>query len=132
MSLIHRVGGRSLKNAAVAALVSISVTACAGDVFKHEKPMPPTDKKPNMEPSVLQGLAITFDAKGNLVVTGPDGQRVEGRCSGDPSSSNACSIFKNGHKVQVEQVIDMSIIQFHGSPQCIVILRGGVFYQYCK
>lgn len=85
-------------------------------------------KDPDGPSPQLPEVSITFGAGGNIIVKDREGKPMGDQCSPDPKSPNVCPIFKPGHKVQVEQAVYVQGIQYHGSPQCLVLLINGSWY----
>lgn len=85
-------------------------------------------KDPGESQAGVREFAVTFDAKGNVVIKNRDGKQIGEPCSADPKAPNVCPIFKPGHKVQVEQAVYLQGIRYHGSPECLVLMINGDWY----
>lgn len=126
MNVLHYLGKRLGTKLAAGLFVVFGLAACS----EAEKPTDP-DTQPAPE------VTFTIDSRGNLNFKDTDGKPLGTQCSTDPKDPNACPIFVEGHKVQVEQLSNVSIIKYHGSPQCYLIFVNGVAYvwpsaTYCK
>ncbi len=122
MSVLPNFWGRCFKSTASVALVLLSMTACAVEKGHPERPPKPE------EPTPLKEVTFTIKADGELVIKDSAGKPIGDKCSTDPKSSDVCPIFRPGHKVQVEQMSDISITKYHGSPQCYFIIVNGRAY----
>lgn len=123
MNALRYFGERNRIKSIAAFFVMFVLSACG----KADKP---TDQ--DTRPQSLPEVTITIDAKGNIILKDSNGRPIDGKCSDDPTSKDACPLFREGHKVQVESITNISIIQYHGSPGCVLIMRGGVLYSYCS
>lgn len=118
----NKVSGFAAK--ALAFTFAFGLAACS----EAEKPRDPETPPISDEPNVLTRFTFAFDASGNIVVKDAEGNAVGEECSPDPKSKDVCPIFKPGHKVQVEQALDLSMIRYTGSPQCVMVQIGGRWY----
>lgn len=127
MKALRYSGKRFCKNAASAVLVLLSLTACA-DKDNQNKPS---------EPGPLKEVTFTIDAEGGFTAKDADGKPIGTACSSNPKSPDACPIFDPNHKVQVENMSNISLVKYSGSPQCYLVIVNGVAYvlpsaAYCK
>jgi hypothetical protein len=130
MNALHYLGKNFCKNAASALLVLFSLTACAAERYPEKPPV-------STEPDPLKGVTFTIDPNGELIIKDSNGKPIGDRCSTDPKAENVCSIFKQGHEVQIEQMSNISLTKYHGSPQCYLMIINGRAYiipgaAYCK
>jgi len=126
MNVLHSLGKRLSTKLAAGFFVVFGLAACALAGYPDKG-----DDRPAPE------VNITFDASGNVILKDNNGKPMGTQCSTNPKDPNACPIFTQGHQVQVEQVSNISIIKYHGSPQCYFITVNGVAYAwpsaaYCK
>jgi hypothetical protein len=114
MSALRYVGERFCKNTASVLLVLFSLTACAAER--------PTPEKPPVayEPSPIDKVSFTIDAKGNININGTEGLSVKD-CSLDPESKDRCSMFDK--TIQIEEIQNVFFIRYKGS-NCILYGSG--------
>lgn len=110
---------------AFAGRIAVLVVAAGLSACNHAE-QPPAESESARSP--LAGIAITFDAKGDVVIRNRDGKPIGDQCSPDPKAPNVCPVFKPGHKVQVEQGVYIQGIRYHGSPECFAMLVNGTWY----
>jgi hypothetical protein len=126
MNVLHSLGKRLSTKLAAGFFVVFGLAACALAGYPDKG-----DDRP------LPEVNFTIDAKGNFIAKDSNGKPIGDKCSADPKAENVCPMFKPGHQVQVEQVTNVSIVKYHGSPRCAVVLFNGVWYilpsaEYCK
>ena len=117
--------GRCFKNTASVVMVLLSMTACAMEKEYPEKPPKPDE--------LLKNVIFTVDDKGAIVIKDSKGREIGQNCSTDPKSDKVCSILKPGHKVEVKEISNITIIEHVGS-FCVTLIKypGPYASQVCR
>jgi hypothetical protein len=126
MNVLNGLGKRLTTQLTAGLFVVFGLAACALAGYPdkgEERPIPEVN--------------FTLTAEGRLIVKDSNGKPIGTQCSTNPKDPNACPIFTPGHEVQIEQLTNVSIIKYHGSPQCYLVIFNGIAYvlpsaSYCK
>ncbi len=117
MRLLPASIGQFTKMAASAALIAFSMSACAAEKMRPEKPVPPEQPPVTNESTPIDKVTFTIDAKGNVEVVGAEGLSAKD-CSLDSEAKDRCSFFDK--KIQIEEVQNIFFMRYKGS-NCVVV-----------
>lgn len=126
MNVLHGLGKRLSTQLTAGLFVVFGLAACALAGYPdkgEERPLPEVN--------------FTLTADGRLIAKDNSGKPLGTECSTNPKDTNVCPLLKPGHEVQVEQLTNVSVVKYHGSPQCYLLIVNGRAYvipgmQYCS
>lgn len=100
-------GKKGNGRALMAFVAMLGLSACA--IAQKEYPPRPS------EGDQLKETKLVVDADGNLSVVDRNGNEVGKPCSTNPKAKDVCPLFKPGHKVEIEEITNISIVRYKGS-----------------
>lgn len=111
-----KAGRKHSHGCSLALLVAVfGLSACV----QAQKPV--EHAEPPKERDQLEEVKLIIDADGNLSAIDKSGKRVDEPCSTNPKAKNVCPLFKPGHKVEVKEITNVSIVRYKGS-NCVTYM----------